>query len=82
MRRPSVTGAQTPGSLRSPARSGRSAPAATGTWFLRRAATRWPAVVAVIAAFPVGLAAADPVFNSGDLLVWGIAAMFAFGVSR
>lgn len=65
-----------------PANGGRSATGVIGSSFVRRAATRWPAVVALVAAWPVGVAAAAPGFNSGDLLVWGIAALFAFGVTR
>lgn len=43
---------------------------------------RWPALVALVLAWPVGVAAAAPVINSGDLLVWGIAALFIYGVVR
>lgn len=43
---------------------------------------RWPALVALVLAWPVGVAAAAPVINSGDLLVWGIAALFTYGVVR
>lgn len=57
----------------------RRARARTASRFVRR---RWPALVALVLAWPVGVAAAVPVINGGDLLVWGIAALFTWGVSR
>jgi len=52
------------------------------TWFVKRAATRWPVLVALVAAYPVGVAAAAPIFNSADLLVWAVGAVFVWGVAK
>ena len=49
---------------------------------MRRAANRWPVMAALVLAWPVGAVAADPVFNSGDLLMFGVAALFVIGVRR
>ena len=43
---------------------------------------RWPAVVGLVAALPSGVLAADSIINSADLLLWGSAALFVWGVSR
>lgn len=43
---------------------------------------RWPALVAVILAWPVGALAADPVVNGADLAISGVCVMFVIGVCR
>ena len=51
-------------------------------WKLAAIKRRWPVVAAVAAAWPVGVAAGGPVFNSADLLVWAVAGLFVYGVCR
>lgn len=43
---------------------------------------RWPVVVALVAAWPVGVAAAEPVVNSADLLLLAVAGLFVWGWAR
>lgn len=42
----------------------------------------WPIWLAVVLAWPVGIAAAEPVVNGADLLLVGIGALFVWGVAR